>query len=110
MESRPMPYLPASFGPEGETIAAAAISMCGRLHGRSCRRASTSVNQSDLWVTVSPWRSGRMTERASSCMSRWRKGSMPSITASEGSAPGPTPNIARPRVWWSSCCIRSATM
>ncbi len=25
------------------------------------------------------------------------------MNASEGSAPGPTPNITRPRVMWSSC-------
>ena len=37
-------------------------------------------------------------------------GSMPIISASVGSDPGPTPNIARPRVRWSSSTMRSATM
>jgi hypothetical protein len=36
-------------------------------------------------------------------------GSRPSIAASVGSAPGPTPNITRPRVRWSSSTMRSAT-
>ena len=35
---------------------------------------------------------------------------MPSMKASEGSAPGPIPNITRPRVMWSSCMIRSASI
>ena len=33
----------------------------------------------------------------------------PIIAPSVGSEPGPTPSIARPRVRWSSCTIRSAT-
>jgi len=36
----------------------------------------------DLWGHRLALEERRMTERASSCMSRWRKGSMPSITAS----------------------------
>ena len=35
---------------------------------------------------------------------------MPSMKASDGSAPGPTPNMARPSVRWSSSTIRSASM
>ena len=35
---------------------------------------------------------------------------MPIFSASCTSAPGPTPNIARPRVMWSSCTMRSASM
>ena len=35
---------------------------------------------------------------------------MPIFSASWTSAPGPTPNIARPRVMWSSCTMRSASM
>lgn len=42
--------------------------------------------------------SGTSTLMASSIMSRWRSTSMPIMNASEGSAPGPTPNITRPRV------------
>ena len=41
---------------------------------------------------------------------RWRRGSMPSMKASDGSCPGPTPSMARPIVRWSSCMIRSARM
>ena len=35
---------------------------------------------------------------------------MPNVRASLGSAPGPLPNIARPRVMWSSCTMRWATL
>ena len=35
---------------------------------------------------------------------------MPSIIASDGSRPGPKPNIARPCAWWSSWTTRSATV
>ena len=35
---------------------------------------------------------------ASSIMSRWRSTSMPIMKASLGSAPGPIPNMTRPRV------------
>ena len=34
----------------------------------------------------------------------------PSMNASDGKSPGPTPNIVRPRVMWSSWMMRSATM
>ena len=51
-----------------------------------------------------------MTSSDSLIMSRCSRGSMPSIIASDGSSPGPTPNIARPRVRWSSCIMRSATI
>ena len=43
-------------------------------------------------------------------MSRCLAGSMPIMNASEGSAPGPTPSITRPRVRWSSSTMRSASM
>ena len=51
-----------------------------------------------------------MASRDSSIMSRWFMGSMPIMKASDGSAPGPTPNITRPRVRWSSNTMRSARM
>ena len=35
---------------------------------------------------------------------------MPSMNASDGSRPGPAPNITRPRVMWSSWMMRSATI
>ena len=35
---------------------------------------------------------------------------MPSVRASDGSAPGPEPNIARPFDMWSSCTMRWATL
>ena len=41
---------------------------------------------------------------------RWVTGSMPIMYASETSAPGPTPSIVRPRLMWSSCTNRLATM
>ena len=47
---------------------------------------------------------------ASSMRLRWTAGSMPSISASVGSEPGPTPMMTRPRVRWSSSTIRFATM
>ena len=37
-------------------------------------------------------------------------GSMPSVWASDGNAPGPEPKMARPPVMWSSCTMRCATM
>ena len=39
-----------------------------------------------------------------------RAAGMPSMIASETRSPGPTPNMQRPLVWWSSWTIRSATM
>ncbi len=61
-------------------------------------------------VTVSPRSSLTMASRASSIMSRCFIGAMPIMKASEASAPGPTPNITRPRVMWSSWLIRSASI
>ena len=49
------------------------------------------------------------TSMYSSKSGRMCDGSKPSIAASVGSAPGPTPIMTRPRVRWSSCTIRSAT-
>ena len=51
-----------------------------------------------------------MTSSASTIMSRCDLMSMPSILASVGSRPGPTPNITRPMVMWSSWMIRFATI
>ena len=51
-----------------------------------------------------------MASRDSSIMSRCLAGSIPIMKASEGRAPGPTPNITRPRVRWSSSTMRSASM
>ena len=74
--------------------------------GRPC-----SVNQSVWRVTgFSPSSSSRMASNASSIMSRCRATSMPIMKASDGSAPGPTPNMTRPRVRWSSSTIRSASI
>jgi hypothetical protein len=47
---------------------------------------------------------------ASSIRGRWVTGSMPSMYASETSAPGPQPSMARPRVMWSSWTKRFATI
>ena len=49
-----------------------------------------------------------MTSKLSSIIRRWSLGSMPSIDASDVSWPGPTPNIIRPCVRWSSIMMRSA--
>ena len=49
-----------------------------------------------------------MTSKLSSIIRRWSSVSMPSIVASDVSWPGPTPNIIRPRVRWSSMTMRSA--
>ncbi len=46
----------------------------------------------------------------SSIRARWVTGSMPIMYASETRAPGPMPSMARPRVMWSSCTKRWATM
>ena len=51
-----------------------------------------------------------MASSDSSIMSRWRATSMPIMKASDGSAPGPTPSITRPRVRWSSSTMRSASI
>ena len=110
IDSTPMPYLPASCMPDGEIDDAVAIGMSS-CTGRICSWASRSVNQSDSYVKRSSPRSRRMiTPSASSWRSRWRIGSMPWVRASDGRAPGPEPNIARPLVMWSSWTIRWATL
>ena len=109
-ESIEIPQRPAVRGPDGDTDAATAISMCGRVYGARCSLASRSSNQLVLRVTTSPRSSAMITSSDSAIMSRWFRGSMPSIIASDGRRPGPTPNIARPRVRWSSWTMRSATM
>jgi hypothetical protein len=50
-----------------------------------------------------------MASSASSIMSRCFATSIPIMKASDGSAPGPTPNMTRPRVRWSSRTIRSVS-
>ena len=109
-DSMPTPCRPAARAPVGETWLATAISTEGREYGVICNRAWSSVNQSVFLVTVSPRSSGTSTSSASSIMSRCLATSMPIMTASDGSAPGPTPNITRPRVTWSSWLIRSASI
>ena len=41
---------------------------------------------------------------------RWSAALTPILAASCTSAPGPTPNMARPRVMWSSWVMREASM
>ena len=77
---------------------ATTISTDGREYGVICSRALSRVNQSVFLVTVSPRSSGTSTSIASSIMSRWRATGMPIMKASDGRAPGPTPNMTRPRV------------
>jgi hypothetical protein len=111
IESRLQPNLPAARGPAGETWAATATSGYGRWKGRICRRAPTSLNQSVSMVTGSlPSSSNKIPPRDSSIMSRCFAGSMPIMKASDGSAPGPTPIMRRPRVRWSNSTSRSASM
>ena len=105
----PMPYLPASVMPDGLTWEATTNSMSS-CSGSSCRAASCSVYHSVFLVTRSPLNRRRMTPIASSWRSRWVIGSMPSVWASDGSAPGPEPKMARPPVMWSSCTMRWATL
>ena len=109
MEMMPMPCLPASVMPEGLICDATAngISSC---NGSNCSAASCMVNQSVFAVTRSPRNSRRITPIASSCRSRSSIGSTPSVCASDASAPGPDPKIARPPVMWSSCTMRCATL
>ncbi len=73
-------------------------------------RASFSLNHSVVSVTVSPRNSRRITSSDSTMRSRCCIGSMPSISASEVSSPGPTPNITRPMVMWSSWMMRFAAI
>ena len=108
-EMMPMPYLPASVMPDGLICEATANGMSS-CSGRSWSAASCIVNHSDLWVTRSPANRRRMTPIASSWRSRWVIGSMPSVWASDGNAPGPEPKMARPPVMWSSCTMRCATL
>lgn len=110
IESSPTPWRPAASAPVGDTWLATAISTEGRVNGIICNRASAQSNQSVFLVTVSPRSSGTMTSSASSIRSRCLATGMPIMNALEGSAPGPTPNITRPRVMWSSWLIRSASM
>ena len=64
-----------------------------------CRRASRISNQSVFIETGSSILSNRMMASIDSSMrGRCVAGSMPSMYASEVSAPGPQPSMARPRV------------
>ena len=105
IDSTPMPYLPARVIPDGliEEAVTIGISSCS---GNSCSRASCRVNQSLLCVTRSPDSRRLITPIASSWRSRWVIGSIPSMWASDGRAPGPVPKITRPRVMWSSWTMR----
>jgi hypothetical protein len=109
IEMMPIPCLPARVMPEG-LIWEATANGISSWSGRSWSAASCSVNQSDFTVRRSPRISRRITPMASSWRSRSSIGSMPRVWASEGSAPGPDPKIARPPVMWSSCTIRCATL
>ena len=105
-----MPYLPASFMPEGLIVDAAAIGIRS-CSGRIWSCASKSSNQSLFTLKRSSPSSSRMiTPSASSWRSRSSTWSMPNVRASDGSAPGPVPRITRPPVMWSSCTMRCATL
>ncbi len=84
------------------------MSNIGYEYGRSCRRPSSIVNQSVLALTISPRNRAMMTSKLSSIIRRCSPASIPSIEASDVSCPGPTPNIMRPSVRWSSRTMRSA--
>ncbi len=110
MDNAPSPYLPAMVMPEGLTIDAAAMGISS-WSGRICNAASLTSNHSHLYVNRgSPASSRLMTPMASSWRSRSTIGSMPKVWASEGSAPGPVPSIARPWLMWSSWTMRWATL
>ncbi len=87
-----------SGAPAGEREAATASSILGRVKQGSCNRASDRVNQSVFSVTVSPSSRRTITSRLSFIIRRWSAASTPIFLASCTSAPGPTPNITRPRV------------
>ena len=111
-DSSEAPNRPARRGPDGDTCAATAISKHGSEYGRSWSRASFSVNQSvilrDRLLAVE-----QLVDRLEGLLHHvplLRATSMPIMKASDGSAPGPTPNITRPRVRWSSRTMRSASI
>ena len=89
---------------------ATTISGRGWVCGPMCSCASCSSNHSELWVTTSPSSSRSTTSSPSVRRPRCSVLGMPSIIASDGSRPGPKPNIARPWAWWSSWTTRSATV
>ena len=110
IDSTPVLCLPASVMPDG-LIRDATANSISSWSGSSCSLASRSVNQSLSWSKRSPPANRRlMTPIASSCRSRSSIGSTPNVWASDGSAPGPEPKMTRPRLWWSSCTMRCATM
>jgi hypothetical protein len=110
IDSTPMPYLPAICIPDGEIDDAVTIGMSSWI-GSSWSSQSCNSNHSHSYENRGSPRSRRMmTPRASSCRSRRSTGSMPNVRASDGSAPGPEPNIARPRVRRSSWTMRWATL
>ncbi len=92
-----MPCFPASVMPEG-LIWEATANGRSSCNGNSCSAASCSVNQSEVAVSRSPRIRRRMTPMASSWRSRSSIGSIPSVWASDASAPGPEPKITRPPV------------
>ena len=96
-DSTPTPCVPAQTMPAGDVVLATAIGS-EPFTGSICSRASWSSNQSDVCDTTSPASRRTITPSASSMRGRCVTGSMPIITASEISAPGPTPSIARPFV------------
>ena len=111
IDSSPIPYLPARRGPDGDATAGTATGNSGSEYGRRCRRASVSVHVLVSLDTGSSDVSRRMiTSTPSSRRGRVSVGSRPSMIASVGSEPGPSPSMNRPRVRWSSSTARSAIM
>ena len=92
IDSRPTPYLPARRGPLGDATAGTATSNSGFEYGRRCRRASVRFHIFVWLDTGSSVVSRRMmTSSPSSSSGRVSVGSSPSMMASVGSEPGPTP-------------------
>src|SRR2546427_3101069 len=109
-DSTPRPCRPAAITPDGVITLATAIGKWGSVYGVRCSRAWRISNQSVLSVTGSaPSRSSMIASSASSIRGRWVTGSIPIMYASDTSAPGPQPSMARPRVMWSSWTKRWAT-
>ncbi len=102
--------MPAAVTPDGVSTLATEMGKCGYVYGARWSRAWFSSNQSVFIVTgPSHWSSAMIASSDSSM--RWRcvLGSMPIMYASDTSAPGPHPSMARPRVMWSSWTKRLAT-
>ena len=109
-DRRLAPYWPAMLGPNGDSIAVNAISIVGWVYGWTWSAASLSSNQSVFIVSGSSLvRRWWIAPQLSTMRLRVSDQGTPSMWASVGSEPGPTPSMKRPWERWSSITARSAT-